>query len=186
MGRGNLRIPKGIATSCLTALLAMTPGGTQRTRTPGMVIPEIPRGLPRRACGTPRNDTGGQLSIPCAGFSPLRPPVCGGVRRDDRRTTRWGAIPPHPEGFSPQRAQRTQSLGNPPACGGTKGGIDRSNLSITLRVSAFLLITLMENPLSNSSSNITKSAKGTELIHNLEFPSLFRYIEDFTQFSLSC
>ena len=55
-----------------------------------------------------------------------------------------------------------------PACEGTKGGIDRSNLPMTLRVSAFLLITLMDNPLSNSSSNITKGDKGTELIQQVE------------------
>ena len=49
------RNPKGIATSCLSALLAMTTWKTQRKRTQGMVIPEIQRGLPRRACGVSPN-----------------------------------------------------------------------------------------------------------------------------------
>ena len=40
------------------------------------------RGLPRRALGAPRNDSGGWLSIPCAGFSP---PVSPGMRGSKNR-----------------------------------------------------------------------------------------------------
>ena len=55
----------------------------------------------------------------------------------------------------------------PPAFGETKGGIDSSNPPMTLRVSAFLSITLLENPFFTFSSNVTKSAEAAGRIHHL-------------------
>jgi len=46
---------------------------------------------------------------------------------------------------------------------------------MTLCVRAFLLITFMENPLFNSSSNITKSAIGTGLIQRFDHDAAIAY-----------
>ncbi len=73
-GRGHPRTPEGIAASCLPALLAMTAPETQRKRTQGMLIPEIPRGLPRRPCGAPRNDNGGDVAQEDPGHANPRNP----------------------------------------------------------------------------------------------------------------
>jgi len=96
-GHGHPRIPEGIATSCLPALLAMTTGDVAQGN-PGHGYPRIPEGIATSclpallAMTAGRNGQNKAILNRCRGnppWLPLVPPACGRYRGLNRGPAVW-------------------------------------------------------------------------------------------------